>query len=267
MQPTFPPRLRSGFRTGAAGFALAAIGLGSALAQSPARGDADSGTASQWGLGIGAGYERKPYRDFDDKARVLPLLMFENRYLSVFGTRADIKLPSYGPVSFSLRARYALDGYEADDSPFLAGMEERKDSAWLGGAATWRAPFGSLSAELLGDVSGHSEGMQFRLQLDRRLQRGAFAFTPRIAAHWMDDKYVDYYYGVRAREARFGRAVHQGEATTNLELGLRVDYTLAPRQSLFVDVSATRLGSGIEDSPLVDRSGVAGVRVGYLYRF
>lgn len=255
---------RTGFHAGAAGIALVALGIGTAVAQTA---PADRDAAPQWGLGIGVGYERKPYRDFDDKARVLPLLMFENRYLSLLGTRADIKLPSYGPFTFSVRARYALDGYEDDDSPFLAGMQERKDSLWLGGAATWRAPFASLSGELLGDVSGHSKGTQFRLQLDRRLQRGAFAFTPRVAAHWMDDKYVDYYYGVQAREARFGRPAHSGEATTNLELGLRVDYTLAPRQSVFLDLSATRLGSGIKDSPLVDRSGMAGVRVGYLYRF
>lgn len=244
--------------------ALCALGAAPALAQAATD---DSGSAAQWGLGIGVGYERRPYRDFDDKARALPLLMFENRYVSLLGTRADIKLPSYGPLHFSVRARYALDGYDAGDSPFLLGMQERKDSLWLGGTVSWRAAFGSLSGELLGDASGHSEGTQFRLQLERRLQRGAFAFTPRVAAHWMDDKYVDYYYGVRASEARLGRPVHRGESTTNLELGLRVDYTLAPRQSLFLDLSATRLGSGIEDSPLVDRSNVTGVRLGYLYRF
>ncbi|RCW68162.1 MipA/OmpV family protein [Pseudorhodoferax soli] len=257
------PRLRAAL----AACALAVAGLGSAAAQTAGSGGTDSGSASQWGLGVGLGYERKPYRDFDDKARALPLLMFENRHVSLLGTRADLKLPAYGPVAFSLRARYAFDGYDAGDSPFLAGMAERKDSLWLGGSATWRAGFGTLSAELLGDASGHSKGAQFRLQMERRIQRGDFGFTPRIAGHWMDDKYVDYYYGVQAGEARVGRAFHRGDAAVNVELGVRVDYALAPRQSVFLDVSATRLGDAIQDSPLVDRSGTAGVRVGYLYRF
>jgi len=267
IHPAARPLRRPRVRTALTGAALAALGLGSALAQTSASPGADSGAATQWGLGVGLDYQRRPYRDFDDKLRALPLLMFENRYVSVLGTRADLKLPSQGPVSFSLRMRYALDGYEADDSPFLAGMAKRKDSLWLGGTATWRSGFGNLSAEVLGDASGHSQGAQFRLQLDRRIRAGDFGFTPRIAAHWMDRKYVDYYYGVRAAEARTGRAFHRGEDAVNLELGVRVDYALTPRQSMFLDLSATHLGNAIQDSPLVDRSGLAGVRVGYLYRF
>ncbi len=267
MQPTVPPAIRPRLRAGLASIALAAVGLGSALAQPSAPRDADPVSAPQWGLGVGLDYQRKPYRDFDNKARALPLLMFENRYLSVLGTRVDVKLPARGPVAFSLRARYALEGYEDDDSPFLAGMAQRKGGVWLGGTATWRAGFGNLSGELMGDASGHSKGAQFRLQLDRRFRHGDFGITPRVAAHWMDRKYVDYYYGVEAGEVRAGRAFHRGEAATNLELGVRVDYALTAGQSMFVDLSATRLGNTIRDSPLVDRSGMAGVRVGYLYRF
>ncbi|WP_375214447.1 MipA/OmpV family protein [Aquabacterium sp.] len=36
---------------------------------------------------------------------------------------------------------------------------------------------------------------------------------------------------------------------------------------LFADVSATALGSAIKSSPLVDRSTLPGVRLGWLYRF
>ena len=48
---------------------------------------------------------------------------------------------------------------------------------------------------------------------------------------------------------------------------LRVDYRLSARQNVFLDVRSTRLGDGIADSPLVDRSTQTGLRVGYLYRF
>jgi len=265
----FPPSptVRLGLRNGLASVALAAVGVGSALAQTPGSHAADSTSSPQWGLGIGLDVQRKPYRDFDNKVQALPLLIFENRYLSVLGTRVDVKLPARGPVAFSLRARYALDGYEEGDSPFLSGMAERKGGVWMGGSATWHAGFGNLSGELLGDASGHSKGAQFRLQLDRRFRHGDVGITPRIAAHRMDRKYVDYYYDVEAGEVRAGRAFHRGDAATNLELGVRVDYALAPRHSMFVDLSATRLGNGIRDSPLVERSGMAGVRAGYLYRF
>jgi outer membrane scaffolding protein for murein synthesis (MipA/OmpV family) len=222
---------------------------------------------AQWGVGVGLWFDRQPYRSFDNKVRVLPLLVYVNRYVSILGPTADLNVGSAGPVTFRLRARYAGEGYEAGDSPYLAGMDERKAGFWLGGVANWRGGIANLSAELLADVTGHSNGTRFRLQADRRFPSGAFGFTPRVAAQWVDAGYVDYYYGVQQSEARAGRPAYEGRATTNLELGLRVDYAVAPRQDVFVDMSATRWGSAIADSPLVDRSSAAAVRLGYLYRF
>jgi len=229
---------------------------------------ADEPTAeSQWGLGLAVGVSQRPYRDADNQTRALPLLIYENRWVRIAGPGIDLKLPSAGPVSFALRARYAFDGYEQGDAPILNGMIERKDSVWLGAAAKWHNPIVDLSAEWLGDVSGHSKGQQFKLQLDRGFRTGAFEFTPRVAAIWLDRKYVDYYYGVTAPEVAAGRPFYEGDATVNNEIGLRTVYSLAPRHALSLDVSATRLGSAIKDSPLVERRNLSSVRLGYVYRF
>ncbi len=222
---------------------------------------------AQWGVGLGLGIERKPYRSFDDDAQVLPLIFFVNKYVSVLGPGVDVSLPSAGPVSVRVRLRYAGDGYEAGDSPYLFGMEERKASFWLGGAAIWRNELANLSAELLGDVSGNSKGSRFKVQVDRRFTTGAFGLTPRISAQRLDSKYVDYYYGVRTNEARIGRVRYEGTSAVNMEVGMRVDYAVTPKQDVFVDLSATRLGSSIKRSPLVERSSSAALRLGYLYRF
>ena len=42
---------------------------------------------------------------------------------------------------------------------------------------------------------------------------------------------------------------------------------MEPRHNVFVDLSATRLGSAIKDSPLVDRANQGSVKAGYLYSF
>jgi len=222
---------------------------------------------SQWGLGLGVSAGQRPYRDAENKTRALPLLMYENRWVRIGGLGIDLKLPSAGPVSFALRARYAFDGYEQDDAPILNGMAERKDSLWLGGAAKWRNDIVDLSAEWLGDASSHSKGQRFKLQLDRSFRTGAFEFTPRVAATWLDRKYVDYYYGVTASEATAERPFYEGKATVNAEVGLRTVYGLAPRHALSLDVGTTRLGTGIKDSPLVERRNVSRVSFGYVYRF
>lgn len=244
-------------------FLLAAFAQPAAAQQQPAQGEA----ATSWGLGAAVSVERQPYRGIDNKTVGVPLISYENPWVSISGLSADLKLPSAGPVSFRLRARYSLEGYEASDSPFLAGMDERKDGLWLGGAVVWRNDIANLSAELLGDASGNSKGSKFRVMLDRRFQAGSFDITPRLAATRLDEKYVSYYYGVNAAEVRAGRPFYQGGSAVNLEAGVRVGYALAPRQSLFLDVSTTSLGSSIKDSPLVERSSQTGVRVGYLYRF
>lgn len=248
---------------------LFALFLGAAFAQSAVRAQgapAPAEPASQWGLGLGVGVEQKAYRGIDSESQALPLLMFENKWISVFGPSLDLKLPQAGPVSFRLRARYSGDGYEAGDAPSLNGMEERKDGFWLGGAAIWRNDVVNLSAELL-RASGNSKGTKFRLGVDKRFSYGDFDFTPRLAATRVDDKYVSYYYGVNRSEVRAGRAFYQGGATVNVEAGLRIGYAIAPKQNVFLDLSSTRLGSNIKNSPLVDRSSQSGARVGYLYRF
>lgn len=248
---------------------LFSLFLLAAFAQ-PASAQAPSSTANEasaWGLGLAVGVEKQPYRGIDNETKALPLVTYENKWVSIFGPGIDVKLPSAGPVSFRLRARYSMDGYEAGDSPYLAGMDERKDGIWLGGAAVWRNDFANLSAELLGDASGNSKGTKFRLMLDRRFQAGSFDITPRLAATRLDDKYVSYYYGVNAAEVRAGRPFYQGGSAVNLEAGVRVGYAIAPKQTIFLDLSTTQLGSSIKDSPLVERSSQTGVRVGYLYRF
>ena len=222
---------------------------------------------SQWGLGLAVDVQQEAYRDMGNDTQGIPLIYFENYWVRVMGPSVELKLPPAGPVSFRLKARYSLDGYEASDSPALAGMAEREDGVWIGGQATWHTPFANLSAELMGDASSNSEGRQFKLQADRRFTSGKFSFTPRLAAVHLDQEYVGYYYGVNASEATPGRAQYGGESTVNMEVGLRIDYTLSPKQNVFFDLRSTRLGDGIQDSPLVDRSNQTGLRVGYLYRF
>ena len=227
--------------------ALSAAWTPSAFAQDSQPNDG----SGQWALGIGAVVVDKPYRDFDREVLPLPLVSYESKWISATVPTFDVKLYSTEALSFRLRARWSGDGYEAKDSPVLSGMDERKSSLWAGGAVTWKSDFANLSGEVLADAMGNSKGMRAKLQIDRRLAAGKFGFTPRLAAEWVDDKYVDYYYGVRRSEARVGRAFHEGKATANL----------------FVDVGATRFGDSVKDSPLVGKATGTTLALGYAYRF
>ncbi|UYO93156.1 MipA/OmpV family protein [Pollutimonas sp. M17] len=223
---------------------------------------------SSWRLGAGVAAIKKPYRDMDTKTMGLPIVGYENKWISAAIPTLDLKLYSDDSLSFRLRARYAGgDGYEADDSPFLAGMEDRKASLWAGAAVTWKTDFANFTGEVLADTMGKSKGIRARLQVDRRFAVGKFGFIPRLAAEWTDDKYVDYYYGVRQSEVTATRAFYQGKSTTHILAGLRVDYMPTKHHTVYLDLAASRYGSTVKDSPLVDKPNQTSIGLGYMYRY
>lgn len=246
---------------------MAAVALCTTWAPSAFARDAQPKEGGQWALGLSAVVLDKPYRDFDREVLPFPLISYESKWISATVPTFDFKAYSTEPLSLRLRARWSGDGYEAKDSPFLSGMDKRKSSLWGGGALTWKTDFANLSGEVLADAMGNSKGTRAKLQIDRRFAAGKFGFTPRLAAEWVDDKYVNYYYGVQQSEARAGRASYEGKSTTNVQFGLRMDYSPSRHHSMFVDVGATRFGSSIKDSPLVDKTTGTSITLGYAYRF
>lgn len=246
-------------------FAAAAVPL-----QAHAEGlESQQGTAkdSSWSVGAGVGLKRSPYAGAENEAKVLPFLQYESARIRLSGTTLDWKLGTAGPLSFTLRSRYGLSsGYEADDSPHLTGMSERKDGFWLGARLNWNTEVAKFSAEALG-ATGASKGAHAKLGMERDFRHAKFVFTPRASLAWYDRKYVDYYYGVTPAEATDARPAYRGESAINLELGLRSAYVVDRHSTVFIDMSATSLGSNIKNSPLVDKKLLPAVAIGYLYRF
>lgn len=222
---------------------------------------------SQWGLGLGVGTRRSPYAGADDETSVLPILTYDSARFKLAGTTLDWKLGKAGDFSFTARARYDMrSGYKAKDSDELFGMDERKAGLWLGGHMAWSTDFAKISAELM-KATGNSKGLQAKLGIDRDFHAGNFIFTPRADVVWQDKKYVNYYYGVRPEEVTASRSAYEGKSTVNFEFGLRTAYIIDKHQSVFLDLSATTLGSKIKNSPIVDQKTLPAVAVGYLYRF
>lgn len=228
-----------------------------------------------WGLGFAGLTQQQAYVGIDRDSIAAPLIYFENRWLRLLGPNLDFKLPAlqWGEnheLEFKVRTRlFGFGGYEANDAPILDGMEEREAGMTAGPAFHWRNPIIEVVGEWMFDVSDNSQGQRASLGLQRRFQVvDRFALTPSVAATWMDDKYADYYYGVRSAEARVARPEYTFEDNVvNTEVAVRADYMLDQRQTIFMNAGYTRLNSKIKDSPLTDRSGQTMLFFGYLYRF
>lgn len=228
---------------------------------------------SRWSLGIGMVNTQKPYKGMDRETKAIPLIRFENEYVKVGGLGLEVKLPGLelgdsSRIHFGLVGKLELGGYEAGDAPVLAGMADRKSGFWAGAKAEWENDLADVSAQWIADASGHSKGQRFSLGLERKFRLGhQVMVVPHATAHWLDKKYVDYYYGVRADEVTLGRAAYSGRSGVNVEVGLRTMYLFDQHHSVMLDVAVNSLAQGIQDSPLVDRSNSNRVILGYMYRF
>jgi outer membrane protein len=256
--------------------ALLAATAASAAEQEPSAGP-DSGEESSsysWGLGVAGLSQQQSYAGIDRNNIAIPLIYFENRWVELMGPWLDIKLPGFEwgedqELKFAIRTQlFGFDGYKAKDAPILSGMAERKSGIFAGPSFKWSNPIVDVFGEWQFDAAGNSKGQRMSLGIERQFHFGdRFMLTPGITASWLDDKYANYYYGVRSTEARAGRPAYSAGSTVNTEFSLRADYFFDQRQAVFLQAGYTALGSKLEDSPLTDRSGETMVLFGYLYRF
>ncbi|GLU35682.1 MipA/OmpV family protein [Trinickia caryophylli] len=226
----------------------------------------DTPNVTHWGLGAGVGVRASPYAGDGADVTPLPLVYFENKWARLFGTTLDLKIGQWEGVSVALRGQVGLfGGYKQSDAPILNGMEDRDGIAfWYGPALAWQSPFGTLSGSYL---VGGNKGQRATIDFSKSFKSGNWSLTPRLGAEWLSNEYVDYYYGVTAPEARTWRPAYSGSSTWKASGGVRVDYSLTPRQQVTFDVGVSYLGRGISDSPLTGRRWLPEARLGYMYRF
>jgi outer membrane protein len=229
-----------------------------------------------WGIGIGAVSSQKPYADIDRSSMAIPMLFLENKYIRVLGLGVDVKLPTFQlsdsqRLNFYISGKYDGSGYDDDDikdTPILNGMHERDSGFLLGLKVEWETALLNVNAAWLADVTGSSEGQRISLGIDKSWQiKPQIVVTPYLSATFLDSSYVDYYYGVLQSEMRSDRPAYKADSAVQFEFGVRSMYLFNAKHSAFIDVGVTSLSAEIKDSPLVDRSTIDHILLGYTYRF
>jgi outer membrane protein len=220
---------------------------------------------THWGLGVGADIEQTPYKGYGAKATPIPLISFDDKWVRILGTTADLKVGTWDGLNVAFRGQYDIgDGYTGADSSSLTGMHNRTGSFWYGPALSWDTKFGTLSGDFL---LGGNKGEQAHVNFSKSFHYGAFSVEPHAGVEWLSAKDTDYYYGVMPDEVRTGRPEYDGKSTYDESVGTGFNYRLTRRQSVLLDVSVKHLGSGITDSPLVSKRYVPQARIGYLFQF
>lgn len=246
--------------------AVSAPAAALAADDTPADETDDGATVSEdprWEIGVMAIQRDPPYRDYDEGLWAVPLLHFEGERAYIRGLRGGIRLVEHGGFEFGPVAQLRFDGYDADESDFLAGMDDRDFSIDAGLAAAYRNEnVGLFDLSVVTDVLGRSGGTEVELGYTALFRAAGFTFVPSLGVKWQDEELIDYYYGVRPEEALPGRPEYHGDAAVVPELSLLVKRPLKGRWLLYARVGHAWLPSEITDSPIVESSGRTTVAVG-----
>lgn len=219
---------------------------------------------SHWGLGAGIGGEALPYKGDRTRVEPVPLVFYENRWISVVDTKFEFKAWQGDGFTFSLQTQLGrFDGFDHKDAAIFRGMANRTGTIWYGPHASWHYGLFSVSSDYLFS----SKGQRGTLSFQRGFRFGRWTIAPHVGFTYFDRKYVGYYYGVRPDEATPVRPVYLGKSTINATAGVSATWQWDAHQVIRGNVGITQFGSGITDSPLVGRKKAPGVLVLYIYRF
>ena len=117
------------------------------------------------------------------------------------------------------------------------------------------------------DVLNRSNGYELHSRLGRVFNYGPFFFEPKVTVSYVDDKHVDYYYGVASDEVNSFRSQYSGESAVNTSFDFSVSTPIFFGGFTSVSVGRTWFGSGITDSPLVGDSSDYSFRMAFAKYF
>ena len=241
------------FRRSALFLVVVGVGLAFGSAPTAAQGRPEP-EGVQWSLGLGVISSPRPYVGADNQTRAIPMLDLEYERFYFRGILAGFRVLEGGRFSLDIIGRGQFAGYDEEDSNFLAGMEERRETIEVGLSAAWELGEFELEATVAADALGRSDGAQASLELtwSKVFGRGKGGLFPGVGLTWQDADFIDYYAGVTPEEARSGRPAFEGSSALNLGAGLRGFFKVTDRARFVGLVRVERLANEYEESPIID---------------
>jgi len=216
------------------------------------------GKSGLFGVGVGVISRTSPYRDATLwNIQPIPAVSYIGDRVQILGLTARCGIKDWGDLALAATARYRFGAYKEDDSSYLQGMGDRKDTLLGGLALQVKLPDGfKLSTGYEHDLLDRTGGGTGRLGAERSFQQGALTLTPQLAATWLTSKLAGYEFGVPADRARPDRPTYHPGDALNLEAGVTLMRELYKNWRIILNGSVAFLPSNLRNSPLVDRSQV-----------
>lgn len=221
----------------------------------------------QISLGAGGMFSTTPYRGMDHDLIPLPFLFLEWNRFFIRGPGLGLHLYRSDAFSVDLLGRYRMEIYDADDSNYFRGMDDRDGTVEMGLALQWNLGIASLSLEGFSDILDEHGGQQYQLKIDKSFRFNRVFVTPSVGVSTQSQEYSDFAFGVTAREALPDRPEYELGWTVNWHTGVSIRAMINRRVMVILGANVELLDDEISDSPLVDRDILLSLRGGVSYRF
>lgn len=210
------------------------------------------------GVGVGAVAQSSPYRGADSmRVQPIPAITYVGERVQILGTLAQAGVVVGPKVRLAATARYRMGAYDEEDSDFLEGMGDRKDSLFCGLALQGSLPAGvRISAGYEHDALDRVGGGFGRLAVRRGFPFGKVTVAPNVGLNGLSSELSRHEYGVEAAEARDGREAYRPGTALNVEPGLGISAEAFGAWRFILNGSVEFLAKELRDSPLVDESAV-----------
>jgi len=157
--------------------------------------------------------------------------------------------------------------YDQDDADILKGMDKRESSADLGLNADIHLNQGTVSTYFQHDISGAYNGFVAGAKYFYPMKLSSADFVPFAGVSYQSADYVDYYFGVKDKEANVQRHAYKGGSDVSYQLGYKLVMPIAENWDITQTTTYNRLGDNISDSPIVASANQwsAGATVSYYF--
>lgn len=222
-------------------------------------------------LGGSLAVNAEPYRGLKDELQIIPVpfFIFNKRNLTVAGPNISYRFAKpTKTTTVSFESRYRFQGYDASDSDFLTGMDDREGTFEVGGRMVHRIGRLRVQLQAMTDVSGTHDGFEAEARATLEVSNGRMiSLRPLGGVRFQSSNFVDYYYGVETDEAIAGREFYEGERTIVPFVGANMRMRLTRRVQLNGSVNINLLPDDITNSPIVEKERRIGAFVGASYLF
>lgn len=210
-------------------------------------------------LGAALLVQDRPYRDFRSGDRKLFAPVARGRWGRFF---VDALYENEGYVGAELwrkrtvtvnaLGRLNTQRYEADDSPFLAGMADRDAAFELGAEAAWRPNDFGVRLQGFADVTGEHEGYELRAEVTWERSFRGWDARYALGGLYQSDDLVGHYFGVEPGEATAERPAFAPDGEWTGRAAGTLFYNFQRPVTLILHLEYRWFGEEIEWSPIVE---------------